>query len=583
MTELDVTATLEVEDGVGGDRPLSVDDFKVEQTGAASEATLAGVLAELGQKLEPGHLAGLASDATSAQVRDNVAAATVRLEAIRDRLPAALEGGRLSVATGLDLSPLATAAHQVAAKTVLDTIAAKDFSTQTTLAAVLAKLSADPSTGAKQDAQQTVLEDLLGLDFASQTTLAQVKAVLDAIQTNTANIKLDADHLSIEADKIDLSTDQLEGKLDTLNAKDFATQATLLALKNRADLLATEATLAALLTEIGQKLEPADIAALATAAKQDTAAALLTSIDGHVDGVEGLLADNATNTKLETIRALLAGTILVDASGHGLATSAKQDTAQTRLDLLASEAKLEAVRLLLAGTLTADVTDRAARLLGHVTVDNASLTTDVSDRAGRLVGVVDTELPAAAALGDGESATPTVPRVGAAMMLYNPGLVNLNRVRAMAGDNAAIANILGAGTIIYDQKNNNGWMDRANGWSTLLASAARTSTPSVSDQDNASGRGVQIVLDLTAFTTAADLTLAIQGKDPVSAKYFDLHAPLAINAIGTYVVELYPGVGAAAGGISAARSGALPRTWRVRVTHGNANSHTYSVGALPIR
>lgn len=45
----------------------------------------------------------------------------------------------------------------------------------------------------------------------------------------------------------------------------------------------------------------------------------------------------------------------------GLATSAKQDTAQTRLDLLATEAKLEQVRALLAGTLAVG---------GTVTVSN---------------------------------------------------------------------------------------------------------------------------------------------------------------------------------------------------------------------
>ena len=62
----------------------------------------------------------------------------------------------------------ATAAKQ-------DTLIAKDFATQTTLAAVLAKIIAAPATEAKQDT-------LIAKDFATQTTLA---AILDAIADNT--------------------------------------------------------------------------------------------------------------------------------------------------------------------------------------------------------------------------------------------------------------------------------------------------------------------------------------------------------------------------------------------------------------
>lgn len=42
-------------------------------------------------------------------------------------------------------------------------------------------------------------------------------------------------------------------------------------------------------------------------------------------------------------------------------------------------------------TVSSDVSDRAARLLGHVTVDNASLTTDVTDRVARLLGHVQVD------------------------------------------------------------------------------------------------------------------------------------------------------------------------------------------------
>jgi len=118
---------------------------------------------------------------------------------------------------------LATEAKLEAARALLASLADNDYATQTTLAAVLSKLSADPSTGAKQDATKGVLDaldgkvatdakleaarallaSLDGKDYATQTTLAAVlsklsadpstgakqdatKGVLDAISTAVA-------------------------------------------------------------------------------------------------------------------------------------------------------------------------------------------------------------------------------------------------------------------------------------------------------------------------------------------------------------------------------------------------------------
>jgi hypothetical protein len=63
MATTQVDATLKVEGADGTSRPLSVTDLATAATGAASETTLAQVLAELGQKLEPADLALLASAA----------------------------------------------------------------------------------------------------------------------------------------------------------------------------------------------------------------------------------------------------------------------------------------------------------------------------------------------------------------------------------------------------------------------------------------------------------------------------------------------------------------------------------------
>lgn len=61
-----------------------------------------------------------------------------------------------------------------------------DFSTQTTLASVLAKIIAAPATEAKQDTAQTSLTALVGKDFATQTTLASVLAKIIAAPATEA-------------------------------------------------------------------------------------------------------------------------------------------------------------------------------------------------------------------------------------------------------------------------------------------------------------------------------------------------------------------------------------------------------------
>jgi hypothetical protein len=89
------------------------------------------------------------------------------------------------------------------------------------------------------------------------------------------------------------------------------------ALSTAANQVSQNTKLDSLLTELGQKLEPADISLLSTAAKQDAAKAVfdtmsntLSSIAGYVDGLEAAEASNLA--KLEQLRLLLAGTLLVD-------------------------------------------------------------------------------------------------------------------------------------------------------------------------------------------------------------------------------------------------------------------------------
>ena len=114
---------------------------------------------------------------------------------------------------------------------------------------------------------------------------------------------------------------------------------------------------------------------------------------------------------------------------------------------------------------------------------------------------------------------------------------------------------------------------------TILASAARTATPTKVDQTNAAARGVIVVIDVTAITATPSVVFTIQGKDPLSGKYYAILASAAIVATGTTGLRVYPGLTAAANLVA---SDLLPRTWAVDAVHGDSDSITYSVGALAI-
>jgi hypothetical protein len=155
-----------------------------------------------------------------------------------------------------------------------DVLNAKDFATQTTLAAILAKLIAAPATEAKQDLIIAALTTLLGYtdgmeslltaiqnkiiaapateakqdamitafnseDFATQTTLAAILAKLITAPATEAkqdalNAKDFATQTTLAAILAKLiAAPATEAKQDALNAKDFATQTTLAALLNK--------------------------------------------------------------------------------------------------------------------------------------------------------------------------------------------------------------------------------------------------------------------------------------------------------------------------------------------------------------
>lgn len=116
------------------------------------------------------------------------------------------------------------------------------------------------------------------------------------------------------------------------------------------------------------------------------------------------------------------------------------------------------------------------------------------------------------------------------------------------------------------------------GATEVLPSAARTTDQTVDlDISTTRYRGLVLVTDLTAFVTAASLTMSVLGRDPVSGKSFNLLTSAAIVATGTNVLRIGPDLAAAANLVAV---DLVPPHLRVFADHGNANSHTYSVSLL---
>lgn len=110
---------------------------------------------------------------------------------------------------------------------------------------------------------------------------------------------------------------------------------------------------------------------------------------------------------------------------------------------------------------------------------------------------------------------------------------------------------------------------------TALASAARTTATDSADLGNPDGRGVIVVLDVTAITATPILTLSIQGKDLISGKYYTILTGATVSTVSTNFYTVYPGIAETA---NVDVSVPLPATWRVRIGVADADSATYSVG-----
>lgn len=112
--------------------------------------------------------------------------------------------------------------------------------------------------------------------------------------------------------------------------------------------------------------------------------------------------------------------------------------------------------------------------------------------------------------------------------------------------------------------------------SEIYPSAARTATPTVVDLKVPDGcLGLLLMLNVSAGSTLS-LTLKVRARDPISNQIVQLGATAAITGVSVNRLTIYPGVTPVELEMFRQHIGDdLVR----EVTHGNANSATYSVSA----
>lgn len=204
-----------------------------------------------------------------------------------------------------------------AALAALLSIAGEDFATQTTLAALLAKVIAAPSTEAKQDAMITLLTTIAAITQPLTDAQLRASAVPVSVSSLPAGLATSANQTTEIAGLASIlakiiAAPATEAKQDTQITAEQAILA-----KITAD-PATQTTLAAILAKI--------IAAPATEAKQDTGNTSLASI------LAKIIAAPATEAKQDTGNTSLASILSKIIAAP--ATEAKQDTQITSINAL---------------------------------------------------------------------------------------------------------------------------------------------------------------------------------------------------------------------------------------------------------
>jgi hypothetical protein len=107
---------------------------------------------------------------------------------------------------------------------------------------------------------------------------------------------------------------------------------------------------------------------------------------------------------------------------------------------------------------------------------------------------------------------------------------------------------------------------------------ARTATPTATIWNDTSHTrlGGHIVIRTSAIGAAPSVVPTVEAQDPLSGLWYPLLTGAAIVAVSLVVLRIYPGVAAVA---NLSSPDFIPPIWRLTMTHGNADSITYSASA----
>ena len=104
---------------------------------------------------------------------------------------------------------------------------------------------------------------------------------------------------------------------------------------------------------------------------------------------------------------------------------------------------------------------------------------------------------------------------------------------------------------------------------------ARIATPANVEISDRYVEGVQIIIEVTAIAATPSVVPTIDGFDPLSGVFYNILTGAAITGTGTTVLRIHPELAAAA---NLTAKDFLPETYRIVMTHADADSITYSVG-----
>lgn len=114
----------------------------------------------------------------------------------------------------------------------------------------------------------------------------------------------------------------------------------------------------------------------------------------------------------------------------------------------------------------------------------------------------------------------------------------------------------------------------------IYASAARTATPTAVVLNTSRAKGLRLVIDATAIAATPSVVVTIDAVDSLSGKFVNLLTSAAITAVSVTTLTIALGVTVAA---NLSASTPLGDSVRITLTHGDADSITYSVAAHLIR